>query len=807
MALIALIQRAQPAQPRRGDRARAARRVRGLAVLRRRHHHARDLGAVGGRGPRGRVARPRGCSSSRSGWSCSPCCSPPSASAPARSAASSARSWSSGSACWRCPACVPRWSSTRRSSGALAALRRGVPLRPRSQAFVALGGVVLAVTGAEALYADMGHFGRARSGAAWFGLVFPALILNYLGQGALILDDPAPSASPFFLLFPDWARIPMVMLGHRRGDHRLPGRDLRRVSASRARRSGSASCRAWRCATRRSEEVGQVYVPAVNWIMFAAVVALVVGFGSSEKLATRLRDRGHRHAGDRHAAVLRSSCAALWRRPLWLVVVGAVAFLIVDLMFFAANLTKIVHGGWFPLAIARRGLQRAHHLAARARDRHHAPGRRGGAAARVRRAGRRGPPSPACRARRCSCTPTKTAPLALRANVEHNHVLHECVLIVSVTTERVPHVPRDERLAHRRARQADDGITHIIGRFGFQDEQDVPQLLRQAASGRRASWRSTNPSYFVSRIDDRRRPTSRAWRLAQTDVHRASRTTRPTPSRTSISPTSAPWSWVRGSSCRFRVRVKARVRLTLIALTLCALAAVAGVVLAESRVNAQPEFELVNGWAGRCGPGRPSRLHAHRPGRQDGDRPLAARQAGDVRVRLLDLPRHLPGAGADDPQRARRARRPGRACDRDLGRPGQRQPEARLVVPAQAADDRADAVPARYARAAEPVWKGFAVQPQEDKPRALRAHRAGRCARPPADRLPVRPADLTGAWRTTSAGCSGERPVPRAPVLRRVAALPACGAGRVREGRHRGRRRRRTSSPLPARGRRCSASS
>src|SRR4051794_32160459 len=218
------------------------------------------------------------------------------------------------------------------------------------EAFVALGGVVLAVTGAEALYADMGHFGAGAIRRGWFALVFPALALNYLGQGALILEHPEASHSPFFLLFPDWARIPMVILS-----------TIAAIIASQAVISGAFSVTRQavrlgflpRLAIRHTskQEVGQVYVPAVNWIVFAAVVALVVGFGSSEKLASAY---GIAVTGTLAIDTLLFFFVvrAMWHRPLWLVITGATTFLIVDLTFFAANLTKVVHGGWFPLAIA-----------------------------------------------------------------------------------------------------------------------------------------------------------------------------------------------------------------------------------------------------------------------------------------------------------------------------------------------------------------------------------------------------------------------------------------------------------------------
>ena len=217
------------------------------------------------------------------------------------------------------------------------------------EAFVALGGVVLAVTGAEALYADMGHFGPGAIRRGWFALVFPALILNYLGQGALIMEDPATTASPFFLLFPHWARIPMVILS-----------TVAAIIASQAVISGAFSIT--RQAIRlgflprlvvkhTSRHAGQVYVPAANWIIFAAVVALVLGFGSSERLASAY---GIAVTGTLSIDTLLFFFVvrALWHRPLWITITGAVAFLIVDLTLFAANLTKVLHGGWFPLAIA-----------------------------------------------------------------------------------------------------------------------------------------------------------------------------------------------------------------------------------------------------------------------------------------------------------------------------------------------------------------------------------------------------------------------------------------------------------------------
>ena len=383
------------------------------------------------------------------------------------------------------------------------------------EAFVALGGVVLAVTGAEALYADMGHFGAPAIRKAWFALVFPALILNYLGQGGLILSDPSASSSPFFLLFPDWARIPMVILS-----------TVAAIIASQAVISGAFSVTRQavrlgflpRLAIRHTskQEVGQVYVPTVNWIIFAAVVALVVGFGSSEKLASAY---GIAVTGTLaiDTVLFFIVVRAMWGKPLWLVIVGAIAFLAVDLTFFAANLTKVLHGGWFPLAIALvvfsvlTTWQRGREIVTKRRIDEEGPLR-----AFVEEVRDLDPPVARVpgTAVFLNANP-ETTPLALRANVEHNHVLHECVLIVSLTTERVPYVHAEDRLSIDDLGYRDDGITHITGRFGFQESLNVPALMRQAAArGVEGNPQLDDPSYFVSKIQilPSDRPGMAKWR-------------------------------------------------------------------------------------------------------------------------------------------------------------------------------------------------------------------------------------------------------------------------------------------------------
>ena len=225
-------------------------------------------------------------------------------------------------------------------------------------------------------------------------------------------------------------------------------------------------------------------MPAVNWIIFAAVVALVVGFGSSEKLASAY---GIAVTGTLAIDTLLFFFVvrAMWDKPLWLVIVGAIAFLTVDLTFFAANLTKVLHGGWFPLAIALvvfsvlTTWQRGREIVTKRRIDEEGPLR-----AFVEEVRDLDPPVARVpgTAVFLNANP-ETTPLALRANVEHNHVLHECVLIVSLTTERVPYVHADDRLSIDDLGYRDDGITHITGRFGFQDSLE---RAGADAPGRRA---------------------------------------------------------------------------------------------------------------------------------------------------------------------------------------------------------------------------------------------------------------------------------------------------------------------------------
>ena len=380
--------------------------------------------------------------------------------------------------------------------------------------FLALAAVVLVVTGSEAVYADLGQFSRRSIWRGWIFVVFPALILNYLGQGALILRSPTVISNPFFGLFPRWAQVPMVVVAV-----------AATMIASQAVITGAFSV------TRQAVQLGflpqmrirhtsgsegQVYVPAVNWLLYIAVVALVIGFGSAAHLASAY---GIAVTGTfATTTVLFFVVVRMrWKKPLWIVLPGAAAFITVDLAFFSANLTKVASGGWFPLAIALiiftllstwqrgRGLVTAKRSAAEGKLRdfveevrtmdppvHRVPG-----TAVFLSAGK------------------QTTPLALRANLDYNHVLHENVVIVSVETETVPHVDHSERVAVDDLGCTDDGIVYLTVRYGFQDDQSVPAALREAAAqGLPVTIDVENAIYFVSEItivlgDD---PGMRTWR-------------------------------------------------------------------------------------------------------------------------------------------------------------------------------------------------------------------------------------------------------------------------------------------------------
>jgi KUP system potassium uptake protein len=385
-------------------------------------------------------------------------------------------------------------------------------------AFVALSSVVLTVTGAEALYADIGHFGRMPIRRAWFLIAFPALVLNYMGQGALVLATPAAAHNPFFLLIPHWARIPMVLLA-----------TCATVIASQAVISGTFSLTHQavqlgflpRMTVRHtsSRAPGRVYVPAVNWALCAAVAALVVGFQSSSNLAAAY---GIAVTGTMAITTILFFFVvrAGWRKPLWLVVAGAAAFLTIDLALFSASLTKVPHGGWVPLATGLAVLtilstwRKGHEIVTANRTREEGPLR--GFVEEVHAL--RPPVHRAPGTGVFLHADPETTPLALRANVEHNHVLHRSVLIVSIRSMDTPRVDPAERLAVDDLGYRDDGITLVTARLGYRDPHNLPRVLAAlaAADGAERGGDVEHASYFVSRITivATDAPGMRRWRKA-----------------------------------------------------------------------------------------------------------------------------------------------------------------------------------------------------------------------------------------------------------------------------------------------------
>jgi len=340
--------------------------------------------------------------------------------------------------------------------------------------FVLMGAVVLAVTGAEALYADMGHFGIRPIRVAWFDLVFPALILNYFGQGALVLRSPEALDNPFYRLVPSWGLYPMVALA-----------SIATVIASQAVISGAFSMTQQavqlgylpRLQIRHTseEERGQIYVPSVNMFLLVAVVALVLGFKSSDNLGTAY---GIAVTGTMTLTTLLAfvyMAAVRHWRP-WLAVPLFGAFLIVDITFFGSNLLKFEEGGWFPLLVASlvyavmstwmRGRQMV--VAERRRDampldvflstiRPDRPQRVRGTA--VFMTGN-----------------VEQVPASLLHNLKHNKVLHERVVLMTVLTEDIPHVSDDQRFT---IRHLDHGFHSVVVHYGFAEEANIPRALAQ----------------------------------------------------------------------------------------------------------------------------------------------------------------------------------------------------------------------------------------------------------------------------------------------------------------------------------------
>lgn len=376
--------------------------------------------------------------------------------------------------------------------------------------FAVLGAVFLAVTGGEAMYADMGHFGRFPIRAAWFVIALPALVLNYLGQAALIVRDPSALANPFFGLAPAWAHFPLIAFA-----------TAATVIASQAIISGVFSL------TQQSVQLGflprlsilhtsaaqegQVYLPLANWLLMVATLTAVLLFRSSDALAGAY---GIAVSGLMAISTFLAGLIALrWGYPPALILLVNGSFLIVDLIFFAANATKLFEGGWFPLALAgllaflmltwRSGVALVE--AARADQRENEVdfikqltadsfARTPGIAAFL-------------------STARSGIPLALSHHLRHNRALQERVLLVSVETTETPFVADDERV---KVTKLSDGMERVILRYGFMEDLDVPHGLR-CADLKMSQAQLDELSYYIGHetvIADPHIPGMAPWREA-----------------------------------------------------------------------------------------------------------------------------------------------------------------------------------------------------------------------------------------------------------------------------------------------------
>lgn len=374
-------------------------------------------------------------------------------------------------------------------------------------AFLALGSVVLAVTGAEALYADMGHFGRKAIMVSWLYVAFPCLLINYLGQSALLLRNPAGVENPFFLLAPEWARLPLVVLA-----------TMATIIASQAVISGAYSVSQQavqlgflprlKILHTSARAAGQIYVPTVNWALLVLVILLVIGFGSSSNLAAAY---GIAVTGTMFitACMLGILTFSVWKWPPLLSAALTGVFLFIDGLYFASNVTKIPDGGWFPLLVAGVAFTI---LTTWARGRRLVRERLAedamGIELFIQSIGER--------VKRVAGTSVFLAssvegvPPALLHNLKHNHILHQRVVILTVITEGVPHVPEARRCEVETLGQ---GFHRVVLHYGFMDEVDLPAHLA-LESGAGGPIKPMDTSYFLARqtLIASSRPGMAIWR-------------------------------------------------------------------------------------------------------------------------------------------------------------------------------------------------------------------------------------------------------------------------------------------------------
>lgn len=374
--------------------------------------------------------------------------------------------------------------------------------------FIVLGAVFLCVTGAEALYADMGHFGIRPIRRAWFGLVFPALLLNYFGQGALLLKNPAAAENPFYLLAPAWAIYPLVCLA-----------TAAAVIASQALISGAYSLTMQaiqlgyfpRLVIQHTShaEKGQIYMPQVNWMLMAASVGLVIGFGSSSNLAAAYG------VALTLAMVVTSTmfffaAQRIWGWSPWVTALVCSGFFVIELAFLASNAIKIPHGGWFPIVVGAAIFTLM------------STWKTGRRILRAKLAASSLPydlflddvkVNPPLRVPGTAVFMSGSAegtPVALLHNLKHNKVLHERVIILTVATRDVPFVKEEERV---KLQKSEHGFYRVIGYFGFMEEPNVPRLL-ELCGKQGLDFKPEQTTFFLSRetIIPTRMPGMTLWR-------------------------------------------------------------------------------------------------------------------------------------------------------------------------------------------------------------------------------------------------------------------------------------------------------
>ena len=359
-------------------------------------------------------------------------------------------------------------------------------------AFLALGSVVLCVTGAEALYADMGHFGRRPITLAWFWLVFPALMLNYLGQGALLLQNPAAADNPFFMMVSEDWRLPLVILA-----------TLATVIASQAVITGAYSVvqqavqlglmPRFRIDHTSASAAGQIYIPVVNWALMAMVLLLILGFQKSSNLAAAygIAVTGTMFISTCMVGVL---LRRVWQWPAIAVGAFLAVFLFIDGLYFSSNLTKVPDGGWFPLLV---GLIVFVLLTTWAKGRQLMLARMREAAMPIK-VFIKSAANSATRVGGTAVFMTSTpdgVPHALLHNLKHNHVLHDRIILLTVKVMDVPVMNDEHRFQHEDLGQ---GFHRLVLRYGFMEAPDVPACLKEFdLCG--PKFRMMDTSFFLSR--------------------------------------------------------------------------------------------------------------------------------------------------------------------------------------------------------------------------------------------------------------------------------------------------------------------